>query len=177
MGKRSNYVRRERDFYPTPIEAVRPLIPHLPDSFTYAEPCAGDARLAIHIDTLTDSNAIATWLSDIEPQDDGVEKIDALEVVVPYNTEFIITNPPWDRKLLHPMIEHFATQRPTWLLFDANWMFTRQAIPYLKYCEKIVTIGRVKWIEGSTKAGKDDSCWYLFNKKFTGNTTFFGRGY
>lgn len=175
MGKRSSFERKARDFYPTPIEAVIPLMPHLPVSFTFAEPCAGDARLALHIDTLSDSKAICTLLSDIEPQDGGVEKIDAFDVVIPGNTEYIITNPPWDRKLLHPMIERFADIRPTWLLFDANWMFTRQARPYLQYCEKIVTIGRVKWIEGTNKAGKDDSCWYLFDKKFSGNTTFFGR--
>ena len=30
MGKRSNFERREADFYPTPRAAVVPLIPHLP---------------------------------------------------------------------------------------------------------------------------------------------------
>jgi hypothetical protein len=175
MGKRSNYIRRERDFYPTPIDAVTPLIPHLPTTFTFAEPCAGDARLALHIDELTDSNAIPTMLSDIEPQDAGVQKLDAFDFVAPYNTDYIITNPPWDRSILHPLIEHFSNQRPTWLLFDANWMFTKQARDYLPYCEKIVTIGRVKWIEGSKGAGKDDSCWYLFDAKHSGPTTFFGK--
>jgi hypothetical protein len=29
MGKRSNFERIERDFYKTPAEAVRPLLPHL----------------------------------------------------------------------------------------------------------------------------------------------------
>jgi len=33
----------------------------------------------------------------------------------------------------------------------------------------------VKWIEDSKGSGKDDSCWYLFDKNFKGNTTFFGR--
>jgi len=175
MGKRSNFERVERDFYPTPIEAAIPLMRHLPETFTFAEPCAGDARLALHIDALSDSNAICTLLSDIEPQDGGVEKIDAFDVIIPGNTDFIVTNPPWDRKILHPMIDRFAGIRPTWLLFDANWMFTKQAKDYLPYCEKIVTIGRVKWIEDSKGSGKDDSCWYLFDKKFTGDTTFFGR--
>lgn len=175
MGKRSNFERVERDFYPTPIQAVIPLMTHLPKTFTYAEPCAGDGRLARHLDDLTDSNCIATLLSDIEPRDDGVEKYDALTVKVPSNTDFIITNPPWDRKLLHPLIDNFATQRPTWLLFDANWMFTKQAKDYLFWCEKIVTIGRVKWIEGTKQSGKDDSCWYLFDSKNTKPTTFFGK--
>ena len=175
MGKRSNFERVERDYYPTPIEAVIPLMPHLPESFTFAEPCAGDCRLAMHIDTLTNSNAIPTLLSDIEPQDEGVEKIDAFDVVIPGNTDFIITNPPWDRKLLHPMIDKFANIRPTWLLFDSGWMFTKQAKEYLPICEKIVTIGRVKWIEDSKGAGKDDSCWYLFDARHEGTTKFYGK--
>ena len=40
MGKRSDYERVERDFYPTPWQAVEPLIPHLPKEFVFAEPCA-----------------------------------------------------------------------------------------------------------------------------------------
>lgn len=175
MGKRSNFERVERDFYPTPIQAVIPLMPHLPKTFTFAEPCAGDGRLARHLDDLTDSNCIATLLSDIEPRDGGIEKHDALTVKVPTNTDFIITNPPWDRKLLHPLIDNFATQKPTWLLFDANWMFTKQAKDYLFWCEKIVTIGRVNWIEGTKQSGKDDSCWYLFDAKNTKPTIFFGK--
>jgi hypothetical protein len=175
VGKRSNFERKPRDYYPTPLEAVVPLISHLPDSFTFAEPCAGDGRLADHLIKLSNAKASAVLLSDIEPQRSDVEKRDALDIVVPRKTDLIITNPPWDRKILHPMIEHFSQQKPTWLLFDANWMFTKQATPYLKYCKKIVTIGRVKWIEDSAMSGKDDSCWYLFEKSWFGTTQFYGR--
>jgi len=46
MGKRSNFERVERDYYPTPIQAVEPLIDHLPQgTFDFVEPCAGDGRL------------------------------------------------------------------------------------------------------------------------------------
>lgn len=175
MGKRSNYIRRERDFYSTPIEAIKPLIPHLPEDFVYAEPCAGDARLAINLDILTNSNCIASILSDIEPQDGGVEKIDAFELIVPRNTELIITNPPWGRKILHPMIEHFRNQRPTWLLFDADWMHTKQSAYYMQYCHKVVSVGRIKWIENSKSTGKDNCAWYLFDKEPCKNTIFNGR--
>lgn len=177
MGKRSTskFEHRKNDFYPTPLKAVKPLIPHLPkNGFTFAEPCAGDARLALHLDHLTDSKCIATLLSDIDPQDGGVEKIDALNLQVPYNTEFIITNPPWSRWLLHPMIEHFSQQRPTWLLFDADWAHTKQAAPYLKLCRKIVSVGRVKWIEDSKYSGKDNAAWYLFDAKTKGGPIFYG---
>jgi hypothetical protein len=51
MGKRSDFKRRDRDFYPTPVKAVEPLIPHLPSSFTYVEPCAGGGDLIDALDT------------------------------------------------------------------------------------------------------------------------------
>lgn len=75
---------------------------------------------------------------------------------------------------MHPIIEHFYPMKPTWLLFDANWLFTKQAAPYLKYCSKVVTIGRVKWIEDSRMTGKDDSVWGLFEIGAT-ETIFVGR--
>lgn len=87
--------------------------------------------------------------------------------------DYFITNPPWTRQLLHPMIDNLRQQLPTWLLFDANWAFTKQARSHLPYWAKIVTIGRVKWIPGSKGAGKDDSCWYLFVANKT-QTVFYG---
>ena len=48
MGKRSDFERKPRDFYPTPMEAVEPLLPHLPEGFKFAEPCAGNGALVEH---------------------------------------------------------------------------------------------------------------------------------
>ena len=36
------------------------------------------------------------------------------------------------------MIEHFTSLRPTWLLFDADWMHTKQSQPFLPLLRKIV---------------------------------------
>jgi hypothetical protein len=52
VGKRSDFERVERDFYPTPLPAVRPLIPHLGDVVSYAEPCCGDGDLVRHLSDL-----------------------------------------------------------------------------------------------------------------------------
>ena len=60
------------------------------------------------------------------------------------------------------MIEQFSNMAPTWLLFDSDWMHTKQSVPYLTMLKKVVSIGRVKWIEGSSSVGKDNCCWYLF---------------
>ena len=175
MGKRSSFERVERDFYPTPLAAVVPLMAHLPESFTFAEPCAGDARLAFHLYSLSNTNGNPTMLSDIEPRDGGVEKMDVFDFIVPPNTDYIITNPPWNRKILHPLIEHLSNMAPTWLLFDADWMHTKQSAPFMGRLHKIVSVGRVQWIEDSKSTGKDNSCWYLFDAKYNGETEFYGR--
>ena len=51
MGKRSAFERRAGDAYPTPIEAVLPLIPHLRGVRNFAEPCAGDGALVRHLES------------------------------------------------------------------------------------------------------------------------------
>jgi hypothetical protein len=78
MGKRSNFERLPRDYYPTPLAAVEPLIDHLPYSFDYIEPCAGDGRLVDHINTLTEGHGECLFMSDISPQADDIMKSDAL---------------------------------------------------------------------------------------------------
>lgn len=177
MGKRSNFKRVERDFYPTPYEAVPPLIPHLnyPGTLKFVEPCAGNGILFDHIARLSRRNCKAL-LTDIEPQAKGIKQQDALTLsekdVTGY--DFIVTNPPWNRKILHPMIDHFRKLRPTWLLFDADWAHTRQSSEYIKYCSKIVSVGRLKWIPESKMTGKDNCCWYKFQDKEC-ETVFYGR--
>ena len=176
MSKRSNFSRRERDAYFTPIEAVVPLIDHLPyGGFTYVEPCAGDGRLVNHISKLTQGSGVCLYKSDIEPKAEGVEQKDALSYFYYGYADFCITNPPWDRKFLHPFIEWYTTQMPTWLLFDADWMHTKQSAMYMTYCKKVVSVGRVKWIEGSKSVGNDNCCWYLFDYEYKGPTEFYGR--
>jgi hypothetical protein len=179
MGKRSDYIRRERDTYFTPISAVEPLIPHLPYTFDYVEPCAGDGRLVDHLSDLTGGHGECLFKSDIEPQAPDIFKHDALSLYMGEHgvIDFCITNPPWDRKFLHPFIEHWIHTCPTWLLFDADWMHTKQSAVYMTYCVKVVSVGRVKWIEGSKSVGKDNCCWYLFDGYMppSAPTEFYGR--
>ena len=177
MGKRSNFERVERDFYPTPREAVDSLINHLPLHFTYAEPCAGDFALIGHIADETGSyNAEGDPYAECSYANDIILGADALNLTEKDVTDcdFIITNPPWTRNILHPLIDHFRLLRPTWLLIDGGWMFTKQAVPYLRYCSDIAVIGRLKWIPGSPYASKDDCCWYKFVDYET-DTIFHGK--
>jgi hypothetical protein len=171
MGKRSSLPRVDKDFYPTPAEAVLPLLPHLPTGHRrFVEPCAGDGRLVRHLEK---HGYICVDAFDIEPRHESVDRDDALKVLVD-DGDMVITNFPWTRSLLHPLIEHWRVQMPTWTLLDANWMFTKQAGPFLRYASHIVTVGRVKWIEGSKMTGKDDAAWFRFQAAPC-ETRFFGR--
>lgn len=159
MGKRSSFDRIPRDYYPTPYEPVKKLIPFLELNDSFCEPCAGDGRLIEHLKK-HGFRCLDAW--DIEPMANGIEKKDAKTEKCKVKIDYFVTNPPWDRKILHPIIENLRIQAPTWLLFDADWAHTKQAKPFLKYCDKIVSVGRVKWIEESKMTGKDNCAWYLF---------------
>lgn len=168
MGKRSDFERRKNDAYQTPPSAVGPLLPHLRGIKTFAEPCAGEGRL---IAELQRNGLLCTYSGDIEAGVDALTDPGILDV----RCDAIITNPPWTRELLHPMIQRFQWIAPTWLLFDADWVHTRQAIPFIDQCSHIVSVGRVKWIEGSKFTGKDNVAWHRFYCRHIGGPRFFAR--
>jgi hypothetical protein len=183
MGKRSNFERIPRDFYPTPMEAVFPLVAQVTPpkghrKTWFYEPCVGDGALVQHLHA--SNRFLLAGASDIQPTGEysGLcSTLDALDLDERRigNAHCIITNPPWDRKILHPMIERFSAMRPTWLLFDADWMHTKQSAPFMPWLRKVVSVGRVKWIPDSKHTGKDNCCWYLFDQHAEGPTEFVGR--
>lgn len=162
MSKRLNtHKRRDKDFYPTPYEAVLPLRNHLPPHFSYSEPCAGNLDLVDHLNRIGGTCSMA---SDIEERCRPLDHVgDALGVDY-FPGQFIITNPPWERQLLHKLVDHFRQVKPTWLLFDSDWFYTKQATKFKPYLHKMVTVGRVKWIPGSSSVGYDNVAWYLFGE-------------
>lgn len=175
VGKRSagKFERNPRDFYETPRAAVEPLIPHLPARTVYHEPCAGGGALVGHLGAL---GVFCRWAWDIEPIWPIVRMGDATKIKANmHDATMFITNPPWRRDVLHPIILNLSKQAPTWLLFDADWMHTKQAIPFLPLLRKVVAVGRVKWIADSPHTGKDNACWYLFDANGSGPIEFIGR--
>ena len=172
MGKRSDFARVERDFYPTPAEAVRPLLPHLAPGTRFCEPCAGAGALIDHL-TAAGHECLAAW--DIAPQRADIMLMNALACNYLGDDLVYITNPPWARPILHELIERLCRQHPTWLLFDADWIHTRQAAPFLPMLRKIVSVGRVKWIADSPFTGKDNCAWHLFDAHSAGPAQFYGR--
>lgn len=162
MAKRSNkkeYAPRPYDFWPTPLKPVLPLLPHLPRRSTFVEPCAGDGRLADHLERFGHRCALKC---DIDPQRGDVERRSCHTLRVRSGVDFFITNPPWTRAMMHPIMRHLYEQLPTWLLFDADWAFTDQSIPHMPFLRKIVAVGRVSWFEnGGTD--KTNVAWHLFD--------------
>jgi len=174
MGKRSNFERKPRDFYPTPYKAVVPLLRHLRFDTVFVEPCAGDGAL---IDHLKQHNHECRFASDIKPARYDIMKMDYTDIdryIKDPSINTIITNPPWSRPILHDMIVKFSDQKNTWLLFDSDWAHTMQSIPFMDRCISIVSVGRVMWFDNTT--GKDNCSWYQFSKPSPLNITkFYGR--
>jgi len=159
MGKRSDFKRRNQDAYmTTDTRAVQALLPYLEGVRTFAEPCAGELHL---VNQLRANGLACNYLNDIA----WTHGADSLLVKGFGNIDAIITNPPWTRALLHPMIMHFIKFAPTWLLFDSDWAYTMQARHYLPYCSDIVPTPRLKWITGSKHTSKDNTSWYRFSHK------------
>lgn len=162
MGKRSDFPRHPRDDYSTPWEAFKPLVRFL-DRRIIVEPCAGAGKLIKHI------HSVGFEVMGIE----GDARSHRYQL--PYDIQFV-TNPPWTRDVLHPIIVNLSNQATTWLLMDADWMHLGCSTPYLNRLRAIVSVGRVQWFEGSPSVGKDNSAWYRFERPSkTAHTRFHGR--
>jgi len=166
IGKRSSFKRVEKDLYRTiDWRAVASLSPFLNPGTKYAEPCWGYGDLE---SWLSFKGHECVYRSDIQPHYNDILQKDALELNSDdlSTAECIITNPPWTRNILHPMIERLSRLKPTWLLFDSDWAFTKQAQHYLdSYCTDIVAIGRLVWIPDTNISGKDNCSWYRFDAR------------
>lgn len=171
MGKRSNFKRNKHDKYPTPFEAMPFLFPHLAKRERFCEPCAGDGAMVRYLEA-AGHKFVRAW--DTHPRHHGIDKQDARLGSI-RNVTCFITNPPWTRAVLHPIIENLSAQHPTWLLFDSDWAHTRQANGLWQKCAFIISVGRLKWIPNSKFTGKDNCCWYLFNPGHKSGPKFIGR--
>lgn len=177
MAKRSDgtFERIARDFYPTPLPPVLDLAPFLRNVTCFGEPFVGNGDLAFHLESLGFECGMAT---DIEPTYTaeigfGATVLDVMkltELDVPERVSHFISNPPWPEPRANGrptvgMIHHLAALRPTWLLLSADFAHNVYAPEVLDFCLTIVSAGRVKWIEGSDHAAKDNAAWYLFDKQ------------
>lgn len=177
MGKRSDFERIDKDFYRTIDPKASAVLASFLKPCTYCEPCYGKGDLVKQLYT----HGFSCWANyDIEKDALTLTKDDL------NGAGCIITNPPWGRPILHKMIDHFAHLAPTWLLFDADWPYTKQEIiakkhgvktvpELMKMCSDIIPIGRLTWIPGTAVKGKDNCAWYRFDANNSKETIFHGR--
>jgi hypothetical protein len=159
MSKRRPGLKRHKnDLYQTPYHAVPPLIPWLRGIRTFAEPCCGDGDMVRHLESF---GLRCVYAGDLSTGQDALASTD-------YNDpDVIITNPPYTRSVMHPMIEHFRKIAPTWLLLEQDWCGTKQATPLLRSCTDMLPIGRVQWMAEKKGAGFDNSVWARFDAHHT----------
>lgn len=174
MSKRSDFPRRAASFYPTPRDAFVPLLAHLPKKMRWIEPCAGDGRLVKWLNELGHDcvgaydiqPAILPWVRIDKKDARGLLSADVS------GAEWCITNPPWP--------EPFARGEPTlsiirrmldlelwgWFLLPADFMHNVYSSTLIGgHCRHIVSIGRVKWIDGTRDKSKANVCWYHFDPR------------
>jgi hypothetical protein len=109
MGKRSDFPRLPQDSYDTPESAVAPLLDHLGRSIRFIEPCVGNGYLIGH---LKRAGHVCVGAYDLPDDARTMRYVDAQVSLsdLPFEEVTFITNPPWSRPVLHPLIENLANQ-------------------------------------------------------------------
>jgi hypothetical protein len=190
MSKRTDgqFERRERDFYGTPLTPILRLLPHLDGVDTFAEPMCGDGAIVLPLEA---RGWECVFAMDMEPQGPMIGRADTWDVSDTEEAHFtgvdeIISNPPWPMNAkLRPkgkpggwptigIVLHLIQFRPAWMLMAADFMHNVYYQEHLeRYCTKIVSVGRVKWIADSDNTGFDNAAWYRFDMAADGGPTEF----
>jgi len=176
MGKREEIKkpRRERDFYGTidPDAIPESFIPFIKGK-SYADPMYGNGDL----EDLLMEVAICKWRSDIRETVGSSRVMDALSLGKEdlYGVDIVLSNPPYDWKLLKPLLDHLPNLKPTWFLLPADHMHNKRMGPYMRKCAWVVSVGRLFWMENKVK-GVDNYAWYEFRSSRDYDTRFIGRG-
>jgi hypothetical protein len=161
MGKRTSLARVPQDFYRTPAKALLPLLPFLSAGSRFVEPCAGDGALIRHLEA---AGHVCVGAHDINPRAAGIAVGNAADLEIPEGS-IVITNPPWLWEWLLPVIANLSAQLPTWLLLNADLMHNVRAAVAMAHCSDVVSVGRVKWIEGSANTGMENAAWFRFQHR------------
>lgn len=178
MSKRSDFLKKGKDFYATvDAKAIPTKLVDFIKGKTYAEPAYGNGDL----ENLLSGVATCKWRSDIRNTVDNSLVMDALDVTKEdlVDCDLIVTNPPFSKDILLPLIDHFVSLKPTWLLLPADYAHNIYFSPYMERCSKVVSVGRVCWFpkDGKRVASTENFAWYFWKYCATSDTDtiFYGR--
>lgn len=157
MAKRSSLGPSKDDRPTIDNRAVAYLAPFLRTVRTFSEPCCGDGHL---IGQLESYGLECVQRSDVK------HGIDALDLTVEdlNGADVIISNFPWTRTKLHPLILKLMKLAPVWSLHSGDWLFNQGSEELIYHCKLVVPTCRLLWIPGTTTAGKDNTAWYYFDR-------------
>lgn len=175
MGKRTDYEKRARDYYWTPLEPIKPLVPFLLGQ-AYGEPCVGGGHLVKGINHYTfrlPNRPRCLWSSDLAPD------YERLRQNTPYLTpktvsgtklrwydlrevDILVSNPPFSWNILQALMRVFLSLKPTWLLLPSDMASNQRFSPFMGVCSDIIPVGRVSWMENG-QSGMENYSWYLFD--------------
>jgi hypothetical protein len=165
-SRRSRYLKKARGLYETrEPRAVEALSTYLPPGSRFIEPCAASGRLRGHL-IAHPNGYTCDRASDIVPLASDVERKDVFSYTsadVAPGAAFI-TNPPYDRDVLDPLIAHLSDVAPTWLLLYVGWLFAQESAPLCDRMRFIVPLGhRPRWFDGKGSETRDFA-WVLFGQ-------------
>lgn len=164
--RNSGYERKARDFYPTPSVYVDWLVPHIdvtPDMMI-CEPCCGENHM---VDALT-AHGLQVVGTDIAQGCDFLEEVDVSWA------DWIITNPPYGRKIGPAIVRHaIALCDNVAMLLPYDWDAAGKdrADIFGKEPPHHMTIRinkRVKWIEDSNGSGMHNYAWFIWRRNAIG---------
>jgi len=170
VGKREANKKEKspRDYYSTiDPDAIKPLLPYLHDK-KYYEPCGGSGELITLVNAL--SNAKCLGSCDIHPLKEGIIQKSCMSLSQKdlLGVDFLLSNPPFTKENLLPMIDHLASLKPTWLLLPADMLHNLYMVQHLRYCDIVLSVGRLCWFpdeKGKFVKGVDNYCFYRFDKE------------
>ena len=156
--KTSSALNNPQNFWVTPVGPIHKLARHLPFGLIFDEPCAGDGAI---LRGLAPFGIICGAAHDMTPRAEGIVPGDATRL--PLSGRPIITNPPYGWPLLKPLLDHWVGRAECWLLLPWDMPCNVRMSPYAAHIDRILPLGRVKWIVGSKSTGMENSGWFHFD--------------
>ena len=160
----SGHERAEGDFYPTPPDVTRAVLPYLPKGVAIWEPAAGDGAMAT---VLRVEGGYRVAESDIAPRNDAPHVDFLAKGDLPPNTRWIVTNPPYSlaEEFVRKALDLTYPSGGVAMLLRNEWDCASSRIDLFgrPFARKIVLTWRPRWIAGSTGSPRHNYAWFVWS--------------